>query len=156
MKHYLVLGYWVINMKRILLFLLIITLIFPIVAEGAELLLPGQPAPGKGIFFDNSTALRLLEELEECRDVKEELEKYRKLDEVQLALDKVREEEKALLLQRISFLEKNQEELYKLLDTAVKTAEKVSKGPSLTEKVFDAAGWMGIGVLIVKILSIAL
>jgi len=78
----------------------------------------------------------------------EELKTYRELDRVQVEMDKVRDEREHLLKERIAFLEKQQEELYRLNDQAVKTAEKMSKGESWIERAFNFLGAVGIGVLI--------
>jgi hypothetical protein len=118
---------------------------FPPPAQAADLLLPGQPSPYKGVILDVPTSFRVLQELEACRSSSEELRTYRELDRVQEAMDKVRDEREELYKQRISFLERQQEELYKLNDQAVKTAEKFSKGGSWFEKAFNFLGAMGIG-----------
>jgi hypothetical protein len=136
-------------MKRITLITLTILLItIPGLGLAADLLQPGQPAPGKGIFLDVPTSFRVLEEVETCRSSMEELKTYRELDRVQQEMDKVRDEREALLRERIAFLEKQQEELYRLNDQAVKTAEKMSKGGSLIERAFNFLGAVGIGAII--------
>src|SRR3972149_989226 len=129
---------------RIRLAAIIITLLchsYAIPSGAVELLQPGRSAPGKGVFLDVPTTFRVLEELETCRGSMEELKTYRELD-------KVRDEREHLLKERIAFLEKQQEELYRLNDQAVKTAEKMSKGESWIERAFNFLGAVGIGVLI--------
>ena len=137
-------------------FIFILLIIVPNISWGIELLLPGQTLPGKVVYFDIPTASRILEEVEICRDSMEELKTYRELDAVQQAMDKVRDERETLLRERIAFLEKQNEELYKLNDLAIKTAEKMSKGPSISDRIFNATGWMGVGILLIKILGIVL
>lgn len=130
--------------------ILIITLsvisAFP--AGAADLLLPGQPAPAKGILLDVPTSFRVLEELENCRSAAEELRTYRELDRVQAEMDKLRDEREQLLRERIAFLEKQQEELYRINEQAVKTAEKMSKDGSWIERAFNLLGAAGIGAII--------
>jgi len=136
---------------RIRLAAIIITLLchsYAIPSGAVELLQPGRSAPGKGVFLDVPTTFRVLEELETCRGSMEELKTYRELDRVQVEMDKVRDEREHLLKERIAFLEKQQEELYRLNDQAVKTAEKMSKGESWIERAFNFLGAVGIGVLI--------
>jgi uncharacterized protein (DUF3084 family) len=100
------------------------------------------------IVLDVPTSFRVLEELETCRSSIEELKTYRELDRIQQEMDKVRDEREALFKERIAFLEKQQEELYRLNDQAVKTAEKMSKGGSWIERAFNFLGAVGVGALI--------
>lgn len=110
---------------------------------GAELIGEGQPAPFNGVIFDTLTSFRLLDELEQCRIIKQEASVLRELDKTNERLVKVLEE-------RIHILEKNQADLLRMNEAALKNSEearKVADG-KWYEKLWDTGKWIGLGILV--------
>jgi hypothetical protein len=99
------------------------------------------------VCFPTPVADRLLAEVESCRD---ELPTLRALDEKNAALDEIRKEREELLRERIAFLEKQQGELMRMNDQAIKYGEEARKaaGGSWWEKAFNVGKWIGLGLLL--------
>jgi len=109
----------------------------------AEPLSEGQAAPAAGVFFDTLTSYRLLDELEQCRIIKQEAFVLRELDKTNERMVKVLEE-------RIKILEKNQADLLRMNEAALKNAEEARKvaGGKWYEKLWDTGKWIGLGILV--------
>lgn len=103
-------------------------------------------ADDEAVTFDARTADRLLGEVESCR---RDLPMMRELDEKNMALNELRVEREALLRERIAFLEKQQAELLRMNDQALKYGEEARKtaGGTWYERAFDVGKWIGLGVL---------
>jgi hypothetical protein len=102
-------------------------------------------ASGTAVIFDPPASDRLLEEIESCRA---QLPLLRDLVETDGHLDEIRVEREALLRERIAFLEKQQTELLRMNDQAIKQAEMSRKagGGSWYEQLFAAGKWIGLGI----------
>lgn len=115
--------------------------------RAAELLKAGQGAPVPGVFFDIPTSVRLLEDVEQCRAVRNENLVLRRLDEKNRELDQVRTEREALLRERIAFLEKQNQELISLNERMSKTMDVISKSEGgIFDKLKNNFGYIGIGI----------
>jgi hypothetical protein len=99
------------------------------------------------VIFDGPGSGRLLKEVESCR---EELPLLRAISEKDAQLDEIRVEREALLRERISFLEKQQGELLRMNDQAIKTADLARKtgGGTWYERLFTAGKWIGLGIVL--------
>lgn len=104
-------------------------------------------APGPGVIFDAAQSDRLLEEMEACRA---QLPLLRELVSRDEQLDEIRIEREALLRERIGFLEKQQAELLRMNDQAIRQAELARKtaGGSWWEQALAAGKWIGLGILL--------
>ena len=107
----------------------------------------GQDGPAAAVIFDPPASDRLLEEVEACRA---QLPLLRDLVEKDGQLDEVRVEREALLRERIAFLEKQQAELLRMNDQAIKQADMARKvgGGSWWEQVLAAGKWIGLGIVL--------
>jgi hypothetical protein len=124
------------------IFVLILWVI-PSLGYGADLLQEGQRAPAPVIYFDNTTSIRLLEEVEECRILEEEILVLREYNHNLLKTEKIH-------LERISDLEASQEELRSLAEEAARNAKlaREQAGGRWYEKIYRAGKWIGIGILV--------
>ena len=104
-------------------------------------------AADEAIVFDTTVSDRLLGEVEMCRA---DLPVLRELSEKTFALDEVREEREALLRDRVVFLEKQQAELMKMNDQALKYGEMARKeaGGTWYQQALATGKWLGLGILL--------
>ena len=104
-------------------------------------------AADEAVVFNATTSDRLLGEVEMCRY---ELPMLRELSEKTFALDEVREEREALLRERVVFLEKQQAELMKMNDQALKYGEMARKeaGGTWYQQALATGKWLGLGILL--------
>ena len=123
----------------------VLFLLCPFPCFPAELATGVGSGSNSGVFFDNSASDRLLEDVEGCRA---ELPILRSLEEKNSQLDEIRKERENLYRDRIGFLEKQQEELLRMNDQAIKTADLARKsgGGSWHEQLFTAGKWIGLGI----------
>lgn len=84
----------------------------------------------------------MLEELEQCRITDQEVEALR-------SLVRNHEEMERIYKARIEMLEKNQRDLLRMNDAALKNAEiaRETAGGKWYEKAFDTGKWIAVGVL---------
>jgi len=112
------------------------------------------PAPtggtGPGMFMDLPSSDRLLEDVESCRVIREENSVLYRLNEKNEQLEEIRKEREALLRERIDFLERQQGELLRMNEQAIKTADLARKagGGTWYEQLFTAGKWIGLGILL--------
>mgnify|MGYP001590156300 CR=1 FL=1 len=125
----------------------VLLLLVPMPCFSAELATGAGSGPRQGVFFDTSASDRLLEEVEACRV---DLPILRSLEEKNSQLDEIRKERENLYRERIGFLEKQQGELLRMNDQAIKTADLARKsgGGSWYEQLFTVGKWIGLGILV--------
>jgi hypothetical protein len=106
-----------------------------------------RDASAPGVFFDAGQSDRLLEEVEACRA---QLPLLRELAAKDEQLDEIRIEREALLRERIAFLERQQTELLRMNDQAIRQAELARKtsGGAWWEQALAAGKWIGLGILL--------
>ncbi len=100
-----------------------------------------RDAPAPGVYFDAPQSDRLLEEMEACRAQLPVLKELVSRDE---QLDEIRLEREALFRERIAFLERQQAELLKMNDQAIRQAELARKtsGGSWWEQTLTVLKWV--------------
>lgn len=103
-----------------------------------------------GIFVELPESDRILEEIESCRIIREENAVLQSLNEKNEQLDEIRKEREDLLRERIVFLEKQQAELIRMNDAAIKTADLARKAGEgkWYEQLFTAGKWVGLGIVL--------
>ena len=135
------------RISRQVAFWCVLTLLVPMPCFSIEVATGPESAPAQGVIFDYPGSLRLLEEVESCRV---DLSILRSLEEKNSQLDEIRIERENLYRERIGFLEKQQGELLRMNDQAIKTADLARKsgGGSWYEQLFTAGKWIGLGILV--------
>ncbi len=137
-------------MRSWILTLALVLALLPVRSYAAEPLAQGQPAPAPGIFFDLSSAQRLLENTERCDAL---LDENRALDNVvkqHEALDAIRVAREQLYKDRIAFLDEQARVLERLNGLAIKNAEDARKAAESQRTVgqIRELGLLGIIILI--------
>ncbi len=135
------------QMTRIIVLCCVLLVVAPLPCFAAEDATGAQDGPAPAVIFEGAASDQLLEEVEACRI---QLPLLRDLVAKDEQLDEIRVEREALLRERIAFLEKQQGELLRMNEAAIKNVELARKSAGATwyEQLFAASKWVGLGILL--------
>lgn len=119
---------------------IVLILITPLPAPAVVLLSPDAPSPGRGLWFDIPSSIRMLQEIEGCRARQGALATCKEL---------LSNEEMMVDVQnrRIKELENDIEALEEMNRNALDAAKEVS-GRKWYESVLSAGKWIVLGALV--------